>query len=55
MYPDAQKKAQAEIDSVIGPDRIPSYEDKESLPYVDALTSEVLRYGRRQCSDLFNL
>lgn len=42
-YPETQRKAQAEIDITIGPDRIPSYEDKELLPYVDALTSEVLR------------
>ncbi|EIM84323.1 cytochrome P450 [Stereum hirsutum FP-91666 SS1] len=43
-YPETQRKAQAEIDCAIGPDRIPSYEDKELLPYVDALTSEVLRW-----------
>lgn len=43
MYPGSQKKAQVEIDSVVGPDRLPCFEDKDSLPYVNALVSEVLR------------
>ena len=43
MYPDAQKAAQAEIDSVIGPERLPTYEDMESLPYLTAMLRETLR------------
>lgn len=46
LYPAAQKKAQAEIDSMIGPGRIPSFEDKDILPYVNALTNEVFRCVR---------
>ncbi|KAI0358999.1 cytochrome P450 [Trametes cingulata] len=42
-HPDIQLRAQAEIDCVIGSDRLPSYEDRESLPYVDAIMTEVLR------------
>ena len=44
LYPDVQKKAQAELDAVVGTDRLPSFEDKENLPYVSALCSEVIRW-----------
>ncbi|KDN46850.1 hypothetical protein RSAG8_03927, partial [Rhizoctonia solani AG-8 WAC10335] len=43
LYPEAAKKAQAEIDSVIGRERIPSLQDRSSLPYTDALVQEVMR------------
>ncbi|KAJ6471903.1 cytochrome P450 [Mycena sanguinolenta] len=42
--PEAQKKAQAEIDSVIGDGELPDFKDQESLPYVSALVNEVLRW-----------
>ncbi|KAG2116847.1 cytochrome P450 [Suillus clintonianus] len=45
LFPDAQKKAQAEIDVVVGPDRLPSFADRESLPYTEALAKEVLRWN----------
>ncbi|KAI9570433.1 cytochrome P450 [Boletus coccyginus] len=38
------KRAQAEIDAVIGTDRLPEYEDRPSLPYVDAIVRETLRW-----------
>lgn len=44
LYPDVQKKARAEIDAVIGPDRLPSFADRTSLPYIEAITKEVLRW-----------
>ncbi|KAI6142757.1 cytochrome P450 [Pisolithus tinctorius] len=44
LYPEVQRKAQAEIDAVIGSDRLPTFADRESLPYVDALAKEVLRW-----------
>ena len=44
LYPDVQKCAQAEIDSVIGRDRLPTFEDRESLPYIDAVLRETLRW-----------
>ncbi|KLO10253.1 cytochrome P450 [Schizopora paradoxa] len=43
-YPDVQRRAQDEIDNVIGKDRLPSFEDKEQLPYVNALCVELLRW-----------
>ena len=43
-YPDVQKKAQAELDAVIGHDRLPTFADQDSLPYVSALAKECLRW-----------
>jgi cytochrome P450 len=45
LHPDAVKKAQAEIDAVVGNDRLPTFADREHLPYVDALCKEVLRWN----------
>lgn len=39
--PDVQAKAQKEIDDVIGLDRMPSLDDIEHLPYVQAIVLEV--------------
>ena len=42
--PEVQKRAQEELDSVIGLDRLPTIEDKPSLPYITALMKECLRW-----------
>jgi len=44
LYPEVQHRAQAEIDSVIGRDRLPAPEDKDLLPYVGAICKEILRW-----------
>ncbi|TCD60834.1 hypothetical protein EIP91_009423 [Steccherinum ochraceum] len=44
LYPEVQKKAQAEIDKVVGLDRLPVFGDREDLPYIDALLRELLRW-----------
>ena len=44
LYPEVQRKAQAEIDAVVGSDRLPSWRDRDDLPYVDALCKELLRW-----------
>ncbi|TFK45989.1 cytochrome P450 [Heliocybe sulcata] len=44
LYPEVQKKAQAEVDSVVGRDRLPGYEDRESLPYLEAVCKELYRW-----------
>ena len=44
LYPEVQKKAQAEIDAVIGPNRLPDFDDRPSLPYVNALVKELMRW-----------
>lgn len=43
-YPDFQRRAQAEIDRVIGTDRLPTFEDRPNLPLVDALWKETMRF-----------
>ncbi|KAG2035024.1 cytochrome P450 [Suillus americanus] len=44
LYPDVQKRAQEEIEAVIGTDQLPTFEDRPSLPYVDAVLRETLRW-----------
>lgn len=41
IYPEVEAKAHAEMDRVVGSNRLPSYEDRENLPYVDAICKEV--------------
>lgn len=45
LHPSIVRKAQAELDSVIGPDRLPSFADRPDLPYCEAVLKEVLRWG----------
>jgi cytochrome P450 len=45
LHPEVQAKAQAEIDAVVGRDRLPTFSDRPQLPYVRAVVSEVLRCG----------
>ena len=45
LYPEVQAKAQSEIDRVTGTDRLPSFKDRDSLPYLNALVKEVLRWN----------
>ncbi|KAF8890287.1 cytochrome P450 [Gymnopilus junonius] len=43
INPDVQRRAQAEIAKVIGASRLPVFEDRSSLPYIEALYKELLR------------
>lgn len=44
LFPEAQRKAQAEIDAVVGNDRLPGFADRDRLPYLNAVALEVLRW-----------
>ena len=44
VHPEAQKKAQEEIDRVVGTGRLPTLDDRDSLPYVEAMLREILRW-----------
>ena len=44
LHPDVQKKAQAELDAVVGPNRLPELSDRDQLPYVTAIVKETLRW-----------
>lgn len=50
LHPDAQRRAQAEIDAVVGRDRLPTFADREHLPYTEALVQEVFRSVSRDLS-----
>lgn len=43
LFPDVQKKAQEELDRVIG-DRLPVSADRPNLPYIEAVVSETHRW-----------
>ncbi len=43
-YPEVQVKAREELDRVIGPGRLPSFQDREKLPYIEAIVKETLRW-----------
>lgn len=43
LHPDIQRQAQNELDSVLGQDRMPTFEDRSSLPFIDCIVLEVLR------------
>ena len=43
LHPDVFKKAQEEIDRIIGRDRLPDFEDRSSLVYLNCILKEVYR------------
>ncbi|KAJ2917559.1 hypothetical protein MD484_g2877, partial [Candolleomyces efflorescens] len=43
-YPEVQEKAFAELERVLGPNRLPTFEDKGKLPYITAIMRESLRW-----------
>ncbi|KZV87066.1 cytochrome P450 [Exidia glandulosa HHB12029] len=45
VFPEAQQKAQTELDRVIGAERLPAVEDMARLPYVDAVIKEIHRFS----------
>ncbi|KDQ13185.1 hypothetical protein BOTBODRAFT_175790 [Botryobasidium botryosum FD-172 SS1] len=44
LHPEVLERAHAEIDSVVGTQRLPTFQDRDSLPYVDCILKEVLRW-----------
>lgn len=44
LYPRTQQLAQEEIDSVVGRERPPTWEDYEKIPYLQAMVRELLRW-----------
>ena len=43
-FPEVQRRAQAEIDAVVGRDRLPTFSDAPRLSYVCAIIKEILRW-----------
>ena len=44
LYPDVQKKAQEELDTLIDRDRLPTFSDRPYLPYIEAILKEAHRW-----------
>ncbi|KAH8823697.1 cytochrome P450 [Flagelloscypha sp. PMI_526] len=44
VFPHVQQTIHAEFDDVLGPDRLPTFEDKDKLPYFRAFWKELLRW-----------
>lgn len=44
LHPSVMHTAQQEIDTVVGRDRVPTFDDASHLPYVQAIIKEVLRW-----------
>ena len=44
LFPEVQAKAQAELDAVVGSERLPCSNDRDSLPYINAVWKEALRW-----------
>jgi Cytochrome P450 len=44
LYPHVQRRAQCELDFLLAGDRLPTFDDRPRLPYIDALCKELLRW-----------
>lgn len=44
MHPEVQRAAQAQLDDVVGAERLPEYHDEDALPLITAILWEVIRY-----------
>lgn len=44
-YPEAMRAAQAELDAVVGPDRMPTWADRAQLPIMRGVVEEALRWA----------
>jgi len=44
LFPDIQQRAFEHLDRVVGPDRLPTLQDYEQLPYIQACVKETMRW-----------
>lgn len=44
VFPSVQEKACAEIDRVVGPERLPTLDDFDDMPYLHAVVLEIFRW-----------
>ena len=44
LFPQVQRRAQAELDVVVGRDRLPMLNDRPRLPYIEAFCKELMRW-----------
>ncbi|KAL0576517.1 hypothetical protein V5O48_005462 [Marasmius crinis-equi] len=44
LHPDVQARAQRELDEVVGPSRLPDFDDRGKMPFIEAILAETLRW-----------
>ena len=44
LFPDVQRRAQEELDRVVGPNRLPDFSDYDDLIYIQAIALEAMRW-----------
>ncbi|EMD41380.1 hypothetical protein CERSUDRAFT_109980 [Gelatoporia subvermispora B] len=44
LYPEVLKRAQQELERVVGPNRLPDFLDRPNLPYINAICKECMRW-----------
>jgi hypothetical protein len=52
-FPEILTNIQAELDSIVGRDRMPTFDDERSLPYLVAFIKEVTRFVLLSCLSPF--
>ncbi|KZT37248.1 cytochrome P450 [Sistotremastrum suecicum HHB10207 ss-3] len=45
LHPEVQRRAQEEIDQIVGPSRLPEIKDRPNMPYLNAVLTEVMRWS----------
>ena len=53
LWPEVQRKAQEELDAVVGHDRLPTYADIARMPYLNAIYLETLLLSTGQVRSCF--
>lgn len=54
LHPEVLEKAQDEMDQVVGTERLPYWDDRGSLPYLECILKEVLRLAISLSPELNN-
>ena len=44
VHPEIRSRAREEVDKIVGTDRLPSFEDRDKLPYIECLIQETTRW-----------
>ena len=44
LYPEVQRRAQKEIDDIVGADRLPEFQGLVPMPYISAILKELLQW-----------
>jgi cytochrome P450 len=45
LHPEVQNRGQKEIDAALHGSRLPTFQDHDSLPYIDCIVKELFRWA----------